>query len=183
MTRLSLNAGVLLVFTAISGAVFVYAPVVRFSEQWPLYEALRTTAAIIFAVVGAWIAIAFPERLRLLTGSKRGSQSSANARMLDLFAPVVNSTITLCAILLIGIAAPILKGMVTEESRVTALRSLSFSLLVFLTLWQVWTVVLTLVPADLLKTAMDSDLSEKRARDALRGNAALVAPPKDELDR
>lgn len=37
---------------------------VPFSSQWPLYEALRTTASIIFAVVGAWFAIIYPERLK-----------------------------------------------------------------------------------------------------------------------
>lgn len=37
---------------------------IRFEEQWVLYEALRTTASIIFAVVGVWLAIVYPERLK-----------------------------------------------------------------------------------------------------------------------
>ncbi|WP_408913341.1 hypothetical protein ACJUA3_03255 [Citrobacter freundii] len=37
---------------------------VAFALQWPLFEALRTTASIIFAVVGAWFAIIYPERLK-----------------------------------------------------------------------------------------------------------------------
>lgn len=37
---------------------------ITFALQWPLFEALRTTASIIFAVVGAWFAIIYPERLK-----------------------------------------------------------------------------------------------------------------------
>lgn len=33
---------------------------VPFAEQWPMYEGLRTTAAIIFGVIGAWLAIIYP---------------------------------------------------------------------------------------------------------------------------
>jgi len=30
-------------------------------EQWPLYESLRNTSAIIFGVMGAWLAIICPD--------------------------------------------------------------------------------------------------------------------------
>lgn len=43
----------------------IYGRNIRFSEQWPLFEALRNTAAIIFAVIGAWAAIIYPERLKI----------------------------------------------------------------------------------------------------------------------
>ncbi|HET8898793.1 MAG TPA: hypothetical protein VFN09_08500 [Rhodanobacteraceae bacterium] len=178
---MSLNMAVLLLSMTVSMAVFVAAPVVHYAQQWPLYEALRTTAAIIFAVVGAWFAIAYPERLRLLSGQTNGGTRTASTRMLDLFAPVVHSTFILCVILLVGVTAPILKGLVTDAITVDVLRRLSFALLVFLTLWQVWTVVLTLVPADVLKSTMDEDLSIQRARNALRGHAAVMPPPSDDV--
>lgn len=180
MKRPSPSMAALAIFLAISVAVYMYAPVVKFTEQWPLYEALRTTASIIFAVIGAWIAIAFPERLRLLTGSAKEGEKSTNGRMLDLFAPVVHSTIILCVILIVGVTAPILKGLELDAMKVEYLLRLSFGGLVFLTLWQVWTVVLTLIPADVLKTAMDRDISAKRSREAVRGLGATMEPPKDD---
>ena len=182
MNALTLNASVLVALTVVSIAVFIGAPVVPFAQQWPLYEALRTTAAIIFAVVGAWIAIAYPERLRLLRKPNGTAEQSTNASMLDLFAPVVHSTFILCVILVAGIIAPLLRAWVTDAATTAFLLRVSFALLVFLTLWQVWTVILTLLPADLLKSAMDRDISAKAARDALRGRASVVAPPSDNRD-
>jgi len=166
----------------VSIAVFFWAPAIHFSgTQWPLYEALRTTAAIIFAVVGAWIAIAFPERLRLMPGGV-DSRAGVSERFLDLFEPVVHSTVTLCVILLIGVVAPIAKGMNFSPPTMAILSRASFALLVLLTLWQVWTVVLTLRPADMLKSAMDQDVSAARSRDALRGLGSVEQPEKDDAD-
>lgn len=162
-------------------AVYLFAPKVPFNDQWPLYEALRTTSAIIFAVVGAWIAIAFPERLRLLSGNVE-AQRGVSQRFRDLFEPIVHSTVTLCVILLVGIAVPIVKGMSLTSSAASNLGQASFALLVFLTLWQVWTIVLTLVPADILKSAMDRDLSASRSRNALRGLGATLKPDQDQED-
>ena len=81
---------------------------VPFSEQWPMFEALRTTAAIIFGVIGAWLAIIYPERLKLsFKQNKNGTPSETGIG--QLFSPVVNSTLILGAILVLGVIAPIAK--------------------------------------------------------------------------
>lgn len=178
MKRPGFHAAVSLLILACGVAAASFGPIVAFADQWPLYEALRTTAAIIFAVVGAWIAIAFPDRVRLLANPHQDSAAGAHgARFLDLFAPVVNSTFILCAVLLIGIAAPIVKGVVAASPGVVEwLRRGSFGLLVVLTLWQVWTVVLTLLPADILKSAMQRDIVANRHITALRGLGSEQRP-------
>lgn len=133
------------------------------AEQWPMFEALRTTAAIIFAVIGAWMAIIYPERLKL---SFRPSKDPASAELSastgwgQLFTPVVHSTLILGVVLLLGITVPILKHADLPVP-VECWRGTSYGLLVALTLWQLWTVLLTLVPADKVKSSLDS--SDARA--------------------
>ena len=53
--------GISLTFS-VTAAYFV-GDKITFSEQWGLYETLRTTASIIFAVVGAWFAMSTQRNL------------------------------------------------------------------------------------------------------------------------
>lgn len=142
---------------------------IPFSKQWPLFEALRTTAAIIFAVIGAWLAIIYPERLKLSYKSTKSGNISDADNSGELFAPVVNSTYILCIVLIIGVTAPLIQS-IGIVGNVAYWRAASYGLLVTLTLWQLWTVLLTIDPADRIKSYMDR---ERRHRDnvaAARGD-------------
>lgn len=133
------------------GAGYFFGRRVPFSEQWPLYEALRTTSAIIFAVVGAWLAIVYPERLRLSISEASGDPKGNGQRHIGvLLSPAVNSTAVLCIVLMVGVLAPLLKRTDLLLAHVDEFRGASYALLVGLTLWQAWTVILTLIPADLI---------------------------------
>lgn len=161
---------VALLFLLLLAAVavgFIYGREVPFEEQWPLFEALRTTSAIIFAVVGAWLAIVYPERLRLTlspTADHQAKQSPNNIGIL--LSPIVNSTVVLCIVLLLGVLAPLLKRADLVEMYLAESRGISYALLVALTLWQAWTVILTLIPADLLLSRSNQ---EHKRRDVLEG--------------
>lgn len=133
-----------------------FGRVVPFSEQWPIFEALRTTAAIIFAVIGAWMAIIYPDRLKLSLRDPEKKVNGEPTGMGKLLTPVVNSTVILCVILVVGAVAPILRRHAIPVDVMT-LRGMSYGLLVGLTLWQLWTVVLTLVPASDIKTYVDHE--------------------------
>lgn len=146
---------------------FVYGRQVPFSEQWPLFEALRTTSAIIFAVVGAWLAIVYPERLRLSLSSTDGEGPSKSQNNIGiLLSPAVNSTGVLCIVLLVGVVAPLLKRSDFAGLHLLECRGASYALLIALTLWQTWTVILTLIPADLILSRANQ---ENKRNDVLRG--------------
>ncbi|HHU93728.1 MAG TPA: hypothetical protein GXX62_01380 [Alcaligenaceae bacterium] len=130
---------------------------VPFAEQWPLYEALRTTAAIIFAVVGAWIAIKFPDRATLKINEEDGV--ALREGIGRYFSPVAYSTITLCIILIIGVFAPIIKRFDYVQLNVELFRSASYAILTALTLFQLWTVLISLGPAAELKNEADTDIA------------------------
>lgn len=135
---------------------------VPFEKQWPLFESLRTTASIIFAVVGAWIAIVYPERLKLSFGEKGGVAEGSAGTMAKLFSPIVHSTLILCMILVVGIVAPILKTFSSLLEYREELRGISYGLLVTLTLWQLWTIILTLIPADIVRAAADREHHKRK---------------------
>lgn len=139
-----------------------FGRVVPISEQWPMFEALRTTAAIIFAVIGAWMAIIYPERLKVsFRGQPEVAQpAESSTGWSKLFSPVVHSTLILAAILVLGAIVPILRHN-PPNINVMCLRGASYGLLVAMTLWQLWTVVLTLIPADTVKSSLDEQSRHK----------------------
>ncbi|QPS09651.1 hypothetical protein I6G66_06415 [Delftia acidovorans] len=145
-----------------------YGRNVPFSKQWPLFEALRTTAAIIFAVVGAWLAIIYPERLKLSYKARGKTSGNDDDKSSELFTPAVNSTYILCIVLALGVIAPLIQS-VGLWGNILYWRGASYGLLVALTIWQLWTVLLTLDPADRIKSFMEKEQRHKNNVNALMG--------------
>ncbi|MBE2895189.1 hypothetical protein [Spirabiliibacterium falconis] len=140
---------------------------ITFSDQWPLYESLRTTAAIIFAVVGAWFAIVYPEKLKSPFKGGIIDNQSSDARFRALFSPIVHSTAILCIILFIGILAPIMKQIPALLEYKNYMRAISFGFLCILTFWQIWTVFITLIPADIIKNQAEIEKNRQKNIDHL----------------
>jgi type VI protein secretion system component VasK len=152
---------VLTVFAVgLCSAGYYYGRTIPFAQQWPLYEALRTTASIIFAVVGAWLAIIYPERLKL--SFREGKKSGvANGNLGLLLTPAIHSTIILVLLLLIGICAPLLKSVPELRSHVELFRGISFVTLTILTLWQITIVVMTLFPAETIQAHVAKEAAKE----------------------
>ena len=146
-----------------------------------MFEALRTTAAIIFAVIGAWMAIIYPERLKLSLRDPTQADKGSTTGLGKLFTPVANSTAILCIILVLGATAPVLRRY-SLPCDVSVLRGGSYALLVILTLWQIWTVVLSLVPASIVKSYVDREDDSKRVQDEAFKLASRSEGPKNGAD-
>ena len=135
---------------------------IKFEQQWVLYEALRTTASIVFAVAGAWIAIIYPERLKAPFKGKKTQIDSSLKHYRSLFSPIVNSIFILCAVLIVGILAPILKQIPILSEYKPVLRAASYGFLMLLTYCQIWTVFITICPASLLHSEANKAIYEER---------------------
>jgi len=120
---LTLGAGATVALVVLG---FQFGQSVPFVNQWPLYEALRNTAAIIFAVVGAWLAIIYPERLKLSFGAPAETKGSS-AKLLLLLTPAVSSTFILMIVLMVGVLAPVFKQMPFVLERLEFFRGISFA--------------------------------------------------------
>lgn len=147
LLALGVGCAVLLV-----GTGYFFGRDVPFAQQAPLYEALRSTASIVFAVIGAWLAIVYPERLK---GSLRGDGHApaplGHDNVALLLVPAVHSTFLLIVLLLVGIAVPLLRVQAWALAHVDEWRGISYALLVALTCWEVWIVFLTLFSTDLMR--------------------------------
>lgn len=164
MIRWLLFAFAFAVSVALCVAAFIYGSSIPFSQQWPLYEALRNTAAIIFAVVGAWLAIIYPERLKLSfrrSSVPASSNGNGNSNIALLMTPAVHSTIILVILLLVGVVGPLLKQVPQLSAYANECRGISYLLLTILTLWQVLIVIMTIAPADMVKSMVDEENAKK----------------------
>lgn len=175
--RSAVIAGACILSLALAIAAAWFGRNIPFKEQWPLFEALRATAAIIFAVVGAWLAIVYPERLKSSLGNGTTQSIAVSDKFSKLFTPIAHSTAILGLVLLMGIVAPIAKQIPWLLEHVQFSRSISFSILVVLTVWQIWTVVLTLEPADIIKSQADTEIAQAKSMDSIRGLASTEQPP------
>lgn len=157
---------------ALCVAGFLLGKTVPFAAQWPLFEALRNTAAIIFAVVGAWMAIIYPERLRWSFGKDKepeGKGTSSNIRLL--LTPAVHSTAILVILLLVGLLAPLIKPLAFIQQNLETFRGVSYALLSALTCWQISIVILAMFPAATVQHAVDKETAQNSidsARNRLR---------------
>jgi hypothetical protein len=161
--------------SALTVVFFHYGQEVAFSTQWPLYDSLRNTSAIIFGVMGAWIALIYPEALSSLL--KTNQKNSADRKRLNevhkiLHALVLSSCI-LSMVLMVGFLAPIAKQIPWLITNTKWVRGASYSLLGLLTICQLWTVVLTLLPADRVKRNIDGASKKKQIRNAIASQTDL----------
>lgn len=124
---------------------------IPFAEQWPFYEALRTTAAIVFGVMGAWVTMLYPRALESILRRDKATAAKEEGRVHALLLPVKLSTAVLVAVLLIGPLSALLKHIVVNPVWLPWARGSSFGMLVFLTLAEMAAVILTLWPIDSTK--------------------------------
>ncbi|BBO72700.1 hypothetical protein DSCW_01170 [Desulfosarcina widdelii] len=152
--------------TIISGiGFFYYGKNIPFSEQWILYEALRNTSAIIFGVMGAWLAILYPSGLLNIFGKKENMpDTNTSKNVKKFFPPIVYSTLILSYVLMAGVIAPLLKTIPILMNYKDILRGLSYSIIGMLTLVQLWALILTLVPSYILHRKLDHHESKEAQR-------------------
>jgi hypothetical protein len=130
--------------------------VIPFSEQWPFFEALRTTASIVFAIMGAWVALMYPKALESILKTRTAFTSVEEERVHALMLPVKLSTAVLVAVMVAGPFAAWAKRLPSLIPFIDWSRGVSFGLLVFLTLAELVAVVLTLWPIHAAGSDIDS---------------------------
>ena len=149
---------------AIACTAFPIGLAIPFASQWSLYQDLRTTSAIVFGVVGAWLAFVYPQAL---SGSNEGPSSRVAMRVKRLFDALKMSTIVLVAVLVLGLANAAARTLPAAVAHHSLARGVGFSLLVYLTLLQLWAILLTVLPAKWLSDDLAKAQVERRSRDNL----------------
>jgi len=129
---------------------------IPFSEQMPIYDGLRTTSAIIFAVMGAWIALLYPSTLSKAFGKKPFEEKSDDIEQINrLFKPMLYSTGVLITVIGVAFIVPLAKQIEFLHLYKEFFRAISFSVIGALTYIQFWSLILSLIPSDSIKDDLD----------------------------
>lgn len=147
-------------------------------SQMKAYEGLRNTAAIIFGVMGAWLAILHPNSLKIVFGEKTGEVTDKDKQTIKiLLQPILAATGILIVVLILSPTALLAKTFPFLLEHRSFLRGASFSLLCSLTVLQLWALLMTLVPGDILQRSIQAKEKDKQVRKRLFGQVGKQ--PKD----
>jgi hypothetical protein len=136
---------------------------ISITEQLPIYESLRNTSAIIFGVMGAWIAILYPNALLKIYGKTDLVEAEKGSKSIkQLISPMVLSTFIVSFVLLISLIAPIVRGIPSLVAHKNIIRSLSFALLGLLTFSQLWALIATLLPSEMVKRSVEFTINKRK---------------------
>ncbi len=158
-----------IVFAATSG--FYFGQDIHLKEQLQIYEGLRNTSAIIFGVMGAWLAILHPDVLKNIFIKEKGNISSKDRETIKLLlAPIVISTFVLLIVLVVPLLVAIGKTISYFTQHAKIFRGVSFALLIFLTVIQIYTLILSLVPSDMLQRILQKKEVEENIKKGMFSN-------------
>lgn len=160
-----LKAALLLVWAALC---FFYGSNVSYAEQKDLYEALRNMSAIIFGIMGAWIAVLHPNLLTHPIDQKKIQETDLPDSR-HLIAPMIYAAFSLAVVLMIGIIKPIATQSSFIMGNANVIRGLSFAVVGSLTLLQIWALILSFVPYVRVKIAQEAQMARTKKIDALAG--------------
>jgi hypothetical protein len=139
-----LRVGLLVGVGVLASVVGVWIP---FSDQWPFFEALRTTSAIVFGLMGAWIAIVYPDTLSNIF-AKRLSEADRNLeRVQRLRQALALSFGILLLLLAIGPLSLALRAAPFSSTVRLTMRGVAFGALTTLTIVQMWAALLAIAPS------------------------------------
>lgn len=134
---------------------------IAFKDQWPLYESLRSTSSIIFAVIGAWLTILYPDAIKKVF-SRHSSFDDSGVKEIELMVSSIRfSTGILASIVVIGILAQVLKTFPWAVECKLIFRTLSFGILGLLTYLQFCTLLMTLAQAESAREKVSTEAARK----------------------
>lgn len=143
---------------------------VELSSQRDFLETLRSVAAIVFGVTGAWIALIYPQAQQELLRDK----TESGDMLLRLLAPLGYSTAVLGLTLAFDLVL-----LVSGSSEL--LRRASFFLIVAMALLELWALAFTLGPIFTLKEQWRLQLEAKAEENRL-GSTTKAPPSAEEGD-
>lgn len=147
-----------LLMSSVAAAGYYFGKAVPLADVWDYFEALRTTGSIVFGVMGALLAIVYPEVVKRGFRPQEKGPSGELTNITYITNPLAQSAILLILLVLLG---PIFAWAKTHFNNAETARSVAFMLLAMLSAWQVWILVLVLRPLDLLHT--HSSVEQERA--------------------
>lgn len=156
----------LLITLIISVAAGYFGRGIPLSEQVTRYDSLLAVSSIVIAVVGIWVAIIYPEQLKV--SKSLNTQDSENYdRFIELLMPIIYSTTILLILLLLGVIIPILKQTSFFDNYPLLFQGFSYGTITLLTIFQAYSLVLTFLPIDTIMTLYRHKKKKENTKQAM----------------
>lgn len=125
-----------------------YAVNIDYDDYDDVLNSLMNVSSIVFAIIGAWVAIVYPQALNRLVSSgteESGRESSVSGAeedanyLSDLIEIVLVSSFVLLCVLSIMVAVPILSEVFSSSVK-SLLRVVGFGIVIFLSFLQIFSI-------------------------------------------
>ncbi len=124
---------------------------ITYESQARLLDTLRDSSAVLMAVLGVWLAVMCPDILpKLFSGESVKVDSIVLNRIQTLIVPLMIYSTIICFEILIPWLALILKQIPYCTNNIFFMRQISFVIISFLCLVQILSLLLVLVPVEML---------------------------------
>lgn len=159
---------------AIAWLGYYFGAPIALNAQWPLFDALRNTTSIAFGIMGALIALVYPDAVK---NALRGSSptQAVDGGLGKLITPCGHSAMLLVVLVVlapfiawVGAANP--KELFTD---IKTIQQVSFSIFCVLSYWQVVILLMVVVPFDDMYTKVSQDIQRERLRRAMHRNGPV----------
>lgn len=157
-----------LIFLLITPIFFVYGKNVPFSDQKDILDSLKDTASIIFAILGAWIAVIYPNDLQKILKVQTLEEQESEL----VFEKLIYSLIIVTTVLIIMIvtlpAINLIKNLEYFIKYKSILRGVLLSYIYIVALVQAHALLVTLMPNikilfDIVKSRHDRDFRKRNS--------------------
>lgn len=150
-----------ILFLIISPLLWFSGKSIPFKDQIDLFDSLKNSASIIFAILGAWLAVIYPKDLKLIFKTANQQQIENTLIFKKLIWGLIVITSSLMMMIISFPIIVLIKNIVLfQEYKSELLRAFSIYILA-LTLIQIYALLVTLVPN--IKIMLDlSNFKEKK---------------------
>ena len=148
-----------------------YGGSISLEDQWPYFEALRTTTSIVFGVMGALLAIIYPEVLK--TGFRGASTTpSGNGDLNRILAPCAHSALLLIMLVSFAPLFAWIKSLELPPKTIETetLQQWGYATFCVLSYWQISILLMVLRPLDALHLSTNESLTLERLRRGIHSN-------------
>lgn len=156
---------------AIAWIGFHFGGAIELKDQWTFYEALRTTTSVVFGILGALLAIVYPEVI------KQGLRPSTGVSLSDPDVHRVTDPLAYSALLLVllVLAAPVFAwlqslGFAPRSAEAILMNRTTFSVLCALSYGQVCILMSVLNPLGVIVGSATESSARNRLRQRIHQN-------------
>lgn len=165
---------IFLLLSSITGVmVFQFGQKIPMDDQMDIYDSLKDFASIIFGVMGAWIAIVYPDALGKVFSKNIDHDQNLN-NLKRLFIPMRISTFIVVVCAFIKWFYPLAKNINIFIKYKNFLIAFNFFFLGLLTLSLIFALVLSLLPMELAEEEVTDKTSQVKGAKRKSGRAQDV---------